>query len=287
MNRVGLPINDRCFKGKGMSDIELHNIDEGSGAPAIVLVHGFSSGCEDWQAQVDHFSPRHRVVAPALRGHGKTPRGTAPMTIPQLATDCLDLVRAKGIDSAVVGGHSMGTRIALEMARQAPDLVRGLLLVDGSNTALAGKDVALENFDRNVGEVGYPAFARGLFEAMFFDPAFAVLSDRLVQRALAVPEATAHELYRNMVVWDGDEAQSVMEGVTVPALVMQSTTRGADNVRRTLEPGETGAYETLISRFVKSADIIEMPGFGHFVTYEAPDEVNAAIDGFLDKYGLR
>jgi pimeloyl-ACP methyl ester carboxylesterase len=270
-----------------MSDIELDHTDQGSGSPALVLIHGFSSGREDWQAQVDHFAARHRVVAPALRAHGGTPRGTAPMTIPQLATDCIELVRAKGIDSAVVGGHSMGTRVALEMARQAPDLVRGLLLLDGSNTALAGKEAALESFDRAVAKVGYPAFARALFEAMFFDPAHAVLADRLVQRALAVPDETAHELYRNMVIWDGDDAPAVMQAIKVPALVMQSTTRGADNVRRTLEPGETGAYETLIARFIKTSEIVEMPGLGHFVTYEAPDQVNEAIDAFLDKYELR
>lgn len=270
-----------------MSEIELDHTDQGSGSPALVLIHGFSSGREDWQAQADHFAGRHRVIAPALRAHGATPRGAAPMTIPQLATDCLDLVRSKGIDSAIVGGHSMGTRVALEMARQAPELVRGLLLLDGSNTALAGKEAALESFDRAVSEVGYPTFARKLFEAMFFDPAHAALSDKLVQRALAVPDETAHELYRNMVIWDGDDAPTVMQGIHVPALVLQSTTRGADNVRRTLEPGETGAYETLISRFVRTSEIVEMPGLGHFITYEAPDQVNAAIDAFLDKHGLR
>lgn len=269
-----------------MSEIELHHTDTGSGKPALLFIHGFSSGLEDWDAQAAHFSGRHRVIAPALRGHGKTPRGTAEMTIPQLATDCLDLVRGKGITSLVVAGHSMGTRIALDIARQAPELVRGLLLVDGSNTALAGKEAALTAFDEVVAAQGYGAYAKGLFEAMFFDDRHAALSKRLVDRALAVPEETAHSLYRNMILWDGDEAQKVMAATTVPTLVIQSTTRGADNARRTLAAGETGAYETLITSHIPDAEIVAMPGLGHFVTYEDAGTVNAAIGRFLAKHGL-
>jgi pimeloyl-ACP methyl ester carboxylesterase len=270
-----------------MSDIELHHSDTGRGAPALLFIHGFSSGLEDWEAQATHFSPRHRVIAPALRGHGRSPRGTAGMTIPQLATDCLDLVRGKGITSLVVAGHSMGTRIALEIARQAPEMVRGLLLVDGSNTALAGKDAALSAFDTIVTDHGYGTYARALFEAMFFDDKHAALARRLVDRALAVPEETAHSLYRNMILWDGVEAQKVMAAIKVPTLVIQSTTRGADYARRTLVEGETGIYETLVKSHIPDAEIVAMPGLGHFVTYEEPETVNAAIDAFLDRHELR
>lgn len=209
------------------------------------------------------------------------------MTIPRLAEDCVELLRSKQISQAVVGGHSMGTRVALEVARQAPDLVTGLILVDGSNAALAGKEAALSAFDKAVEERGYRSFAQSLFEAMFFDDKHAALSKRLVDRALSVPEETAHSLYRNMVVWDGDSAQKIMAETTLPVIVIQSTTRGPDNARRTLAKDETGAYETLIKAHIPDATIVAMPGLGHFVTYEDPETVNAAIDAFLDKNKLR
>lgn len=270
-----------------MNDITLHHVDEGQGEPALLWIHGFSSGLEDWDAQVAHFSPRHRNIAVALRGHGQTDRGTRDMSIPQLAEDCVALLREKGVGSVVVAGHSMGTRIALEVARQMPDIVKGLILVDGSNTALGGKDYAVEAFDQKVLDVGYPAYARNLFEAMFFDDKWTDLSKRLVDRALSVPVKTAHALYRNMVLWDGDHAQAVMAGVNVPVLVLQSTTRGADNLRRTLKPGETGSYEAVVLKNIPDAKVVAMPGLGHFVSYEAPDAVNAAIDTWLDEAKLR
>jgi len=270
-----------------MSDIELHHSDSDAGSPALFFVHGFSSGLEDWDPQVAHFSQRHRVIAPALRGHGRSPRGTGDMSMPQLAEDCVALARAKGVTSMVVAGHSMGTRIALDMRRQAPDLVTGLILVDGSNTAGAGKDAALAGFNKGVEEHGYAPFARGLFEAMFFDAKHDALKAKLVARALSVPETTAGPLYRNMIQWDGDEAQAVMQSAKVPILVLQSTTRGADNMRRTLAAGETGAYEALVTKNAPHADIVAMPGLGHFITIEAPDQVNAEMDAWLDKHGLR
>ena len=54
-----------------MADIELKHHDVGAGEPTVVLIHGFSSGPEDWAAQAEHLSARHRVISVALRGHGR------------------------------------------------------------------------------------------------------------------------------------------------------------------------------------------------------------------------
>ena len=48
----------------------IHHVVRGEGAPPIVFVHGFACAQADWDAQVAHFSPRHRVVTVDLRGHG-------------------------------------------------------------------------------------------------------------------------------------------------------------------------------------------------------------------------
>ncbi len=271
-----------------MADIELKHADQGSGAPAIVLIHGFCSGPEDWQPQADHLAGRHRVISVALRGHGISERGSAPMGMEQLARDCLELVRAKGLDRVVFGGHSMGTRIALEACRQAPETVNGLILLDGSNaTAMADAETALAGFRTVVAEQGYAAFAEALFAQMFYDPQQDELKQRLIARALKVPEETGRPLYENLIKWDGAVARSAIAGANVPILVVQSTTRDAAGGRRALKPGETGAYEALVLEHAPHADIVAVPGVGHFTMLEAPDEVNAAIDKWLEKNNLR
>ncbi len=271
-----------------MSDIDLRHSDAGEGNPVIVLVHGFASGPEDWQPQADHLAARHRVITVALRGHGISARGQAAMTMEQLAADCLELIRAKGIDRAVFGGHSMGTRIAIDAHRQAPDLVKGLILADGSNsTALADLDAVLAGFRTAVAATGYRAFAEALFAQMFYDPELDDLKQKLIARALAVPEQIGRPLYENLIRWDGTRARDALSAADIPILVVQSTTRDASGGRRTLQAGEVGAYERFVAQLAPHAEIVGLPGYGHYTMLEAADEVNSAIDRWLDRHNLR
>lgn len=271
-----------------MADIELKYTDSGTGEPAIVLVHGFCSGPEDWAPQAEHLSNRHRVITVALRGHGISERGSSEMTMEQLATDCLDLLRAKGISKAVFAGHSMGTRIAIDAHRQAPDLVSGLVLADGSNsTAISDLETALAGFQSILEDKGYRAFADALFAQMFFDSQYDTLKEKYIARALAVPEQTASPLYRNLITWDGTIARDALKNASIPILVIQSTTRDASGGRRPLQPGETGVYEAFVQEFAPHAEVVAMPKLGHYTMLEAPDEVNKAIDSWLDRNNLR
>ena len=271
-----------------MSDIELKHSDSGSGEPAIVFVHGFCSGPEDWMPQVEHLQSRHRVIAVGLRGHGISERGTKEMSMEQLARDCLDLMAEKNISRAVFAGHSMGTRVAIEAHRQAPGLVNGLMLVDGSNaTAATDLESALAGFEAAVANNGYGAFADMLFAQMFYDKKHDELKQKYIARALAVPEEIGAPLYRNLIKWDGNVARDALRQATAPILVIQSTTRDASGGRRPLEPGEKGAYEAFVEQFAPAADVVAMPGLGHYTMLEAPTETNAAIDAWLDKNALR
>ncbi|MGI9524807.1 MAG: alpha/beta fold hydrolase [Hyphomicrobiaceae bacterium] len=271
-----------------MAEIPIECHDAGAGEPAIVLVHGFCSGPEDWRFQVEHLAQHHHVIAPGLRGHGITMRGSSPMSIEQLATDCLDLMDEKGAQHAIVGGHSMGTRIAIEMCRQAPKRVRGLILVDGSNTtAKTDLEAALASYNDSIVERGYTAVTEALFAQMTFDPKHDAMKQAFIVRARAVPEAIGLPLYRNLIVWDGTVARDVLAATRVPILVLQSTTRETMGSRRTLQPGERGAYETLVLDNAPHADVVGFSGLGHYTMLEAPDEVNAAIDAWSDEHSLR
>ena len=267
-----------------MADIELKYIENGSGEPAIVFAHGFASGPEDWAAQTSHLGQRQQVIAAALRGHGISGRGATEMSMEQLATDCLELARERGAERVIFGGHSMGTRVAIEAHRQAPDRVCGLILVDGSNsTAVTDLASALAGFEAALADMGYAAFAELLFAQMFYNPELDELKQKLIKRALAVPEEIGKPLYENLIKWDGNVTRDALKAANVPILVLQSTTRDASGGRRALEPGEVGAYETLVLECAPHADVVAFPGLGHFTSLEDPDGVNAAIDQWLDK----
>ena len=266
--------------------IDMAHKDIGNGEPVFLFVHGFCCGSEDWLPQIEKFTKHRRVIAPDLRGHGATQRGSGAISIEQLALDCIDLIRAKGIRQIIVVGHSMGTRVALEVNNIAPALVKGLVLVDGSDSANGDTEGALKEFDKATSDGLYMSWARGLFEGMFFENAHPDLAKFLIDRAMKVPETTAAPLQRDTIAWDGEHVFKSMRVVNVPTLSIQSTTRPPGEARRSLAEGESGHYADLVASLIHGAEIVAIPNFGHFITLEAPEHVNRVIEGWAIRNGF-
>jgi pimeloyl-ACP methyl ester carboxylesterase len=98
----------------------IHHVIIGQGRPPIVFVHGFACAHSDWDAQVAHFSPHHRTVAVDLRGHGASPGTADECSIERYGADVAEVIRALTLPPAVLVGHSMGCRVVIETALQAP-----------------------------------------------------------------------------------------------------------------------------------------------------------------------
>jgi pimeloyl-ACP methyl ester carboxylesterase len=107
----------------------LHYRNEGTGEP-LVFVHGLGSSGHDWAKQVDAFSDRYRVITFDVRGHGQSDKPEGPYSIPLFAADAAALLRTLEAVPATIVGLSMGGMIALQLAVDAPDLVRRLVVVN-------------------------------------------------------------------------------------------------------------------------------------------------------------
>ena len=115
-----------------LDELDLHYLDAGpAGAPEVVLLlHAFPLHAAMWRPQIDALAGRYRVLAPDLRGFGGTPVGAGPSTMAGLAGDVRALLGHLGVANAAVVGLSMGGYVAFELLRQAPELVRALVLAD-------------------------------------------------------------------------------------------------------------------------------------------------------------
>ena len=71
-------------------EIKLHYQEKGEGEP-MILLHGNEEDGSYFAHQMDYFSRNYRVIVVDTRGHGQSPRGTAPFTIAQFAEDLHDL----------------------------------------------------------------------------------------------------------------------------------------------------------------------------------------------------
>lgn len=105
-------------------------IDRGNGLP-IVLLHGLGNNYKSWTYVLRHLKPRNRrVIAVDLLGFGDAPKPTDATYDPeQHARAVIATLSSLKLSNALLVGHSMGCIVAIEVAKQRPDLVRGLLLL--------------------------------------------------------------------------------------------------------------------------------------------------------------
>lgn len=104
------------------------------GAPAVVLLHGFTSDLRMWTPHVDALSQDYRVVALDLRGHGRSsaPEDLESYRIELYAEDVRRLVDALEITVCALVGCSFGGMVALEFSTTWPERVAALVVSDAS-----------------------------------------------------------------------------------------------------------------------------------------------------------
>jgi lipase len=98
--------------------------------PTVVAIHGITSAHTAWPLVAAHL-PDVRVVAPDLRGRGRSNELPGPYGMAQHAEDVAAAMDHLGIGRATVAGHSMGGFVAVVLAAQHPERVQRLVLVDG------------------------------------------------------------------------------------------------------------------------------------------------------------
>ena len=115
-------------------DIELFYTDNGqeNGRAPIILLHGNGGNSSSFFYVSDHFSKKRRVMAIDSRGHGRSPKGSAPFTLKQFSADLYEFMNAKGIEKADIIGYSDGGNIAMIFATEHPEKVSSMVL-NGAN----------------------------------------------------------------------------------------------------------------------------------------------------------
>lgn len=246
--------------------------DRGDGPP-IVLCHGTLMDRTMFAPQVDALSDEYRVVAYDTRA--RTDRYVGPYDLYDLADDCAALLDAKGIDSCVLGGMSMGGFMALRFAERYPERVDGLVLID--TTAGPHDDDEIERYTemiettREAGEV--PEQLGGVVKHILFGQTTVEenpeLADRWVDRWLTYP---GDAVYDEVSSWlERPDFTAELDDIDVPALVVH----GEEDVA--LEPERS---DSLVERLDARRELV--PDAGHSSNLENPEPVNDAIRAFLE-----
>lgn len=99
-------------------------------APTALLIHGVTASHMAWLDVAERL-PGVRLIAPDLRGRGRSSSLRGPGGMAAHAADMAAVLRALEVERTVVVGHSMGAFVAVVFADLHPDRVDGLVLIDG------------------------------------------------------------------------------------------------------------------------------------------------------------
>ena len=151
-----------------INGLNMHYVTAGEGPP-VLLLHGFPDTHAIWRRQIPALAAAgFRVIAPDLRGYGKTdmPSETSAYAIEFLADDVLRLMDALDIDQATVVGHDWGALIGWHLAMHAPHRVsRYAALSVGHPNAIARSGLGQKLRFWYMGVFVTPVLAEGLLKA--------------------------------------------------------------------------------------------------------------------------
>jgi pimeloyl-ACP methyl ester carboxylesterase len=119
---------ERTLRANGLS----FNLAEAGDGPPVLLLHGFPDSWRLWRHQLPALAKAgHRVIAPDLRGFGKTdrPAGVEEYKLRTLVADVVGLLDVLHVDRAAVVGHDWGAALAWAVTRFVPDRVTRLVVV--------------------------------------------------------------------------------------------------------------------------------------------------------------
>ncbi|GIW42175.1 MAG: 3-oxoadipate enol-lactonase [Candidatus Binatia bacterium] len=244
--------------------------DVGSGEPTLLFLHGWCCDHTTFAPQLEHFRERHRVVAPDLRGHGRSEKPEGPYTMETLADDVAQLARALGLRQAVVLGHSMGGLVALSLAAREPELVAAVVTLDSPILPPPEVRATLEELARRFRGADFPDAQRSLVSDRLFLPTDEPeIRERVSRIMLSAPQHVAAAAFEGIAAFDHESA---VQALRVPWLALFASEPPTDIASLRLR-----VPHVMVGRTV---------GAGHFHQLVVPDQVHAMVERFLRVSGL-
>ena len=240
----------------------------GQGTP-LLLIHGFPLSGQLYQYQLAQLSKQFQVITPDLRGFGKsqTPDGNA--TIATYAQDMLALLDHLGLQQAIIGGHSMGGQVTLEMYKEAPQRFAGMLLLDTNPMAASfveqGEWPGFGNQAKNNGvpsivPIAAPQLLTGVTLALDKTKAKTMM-DILAEGSVNGVIGGGHALATR------SDYTGLLGNITVPTLVVV----GLD------DPVYAFPIAQMTQAAIPNAQLAVIPGASHASMFERPALFNTAV----------
>lgn len=249
--------------------VDLSYVEQGTGEPALLLLHGMACVHEHMMPLVEAFAPEHRCVAFDMRGHGSSAAPLDAYSAADFAGDIAFFIDELGLDRPILIGHSFGGSVSLIFAAAHPDRVRGLVMLDSGLRSRATIGADLNPFYdalRAATPEQYRVIVEEFCMARLFDP----VDDQVIARKIAkqMAQVPAHVFLSMAATVTAFDSADTARACTVPSLIIQSCQPFVDPVE----------LATLPSNWHEGRVV----GAGHFIQLLAPDQVIPMVRRFLE-----
>ncbi len=256
-------------------EMNVHRFGPADGPPVLAL-HGLTGHGKRWRHLAEGQLPQARMIAPDLRGHGRS-TWTPPWGIADQVDSLVEVLDAETADPVVLVGHSYGAAIAVHLAARVPERVRALLLLDPA----MGLDPArmLEIADLTLRYPDYTDAAEARSEKVhgaWRDVAVDVLDEEMAEHLIEFEGGRVGWRYAVPAVvasWGELARPVVLPPADLPTVLVQAM--------RVQPPYVTPAFRSaLAERLGDRLTVVEMD-CDHMVANSRPAEVAALIEKLL------
>lgn len=269
--------------------ITIYARDWGGDGPPILLLHGLSSNSRIWDWTAPLLTDRFHVIALDQRGHGLADVPDDGYGFQETSGDVAEFIEQAGLDRPVVVGHSWGGSVAVDLAARYPDLVRGIVLVDGGFTSPSAH-MTWEQAEKAMRPPDIPGIPVDAFMggARNWPNIKDMWSNDLGEMILSNFEVRDAKVYRRLPIdkhmaivralFDQKPAE-VMPQVRVPALLVPAIREPTNDYERTWSEWRNAGIEET-QRLMPNAQLHAMNDSIHDVPVQRPRELAAVIGDF-------
>lgn len=227
----------------------------------LLLIHGAGGSHLSWRRQTENLSAAFRIIAVDLPGHGLS-EGEGEVSIQGYARYVVELMKSLALDNVVLGGHSMGGAVSLEIALRCPDRVGELLLV-GTGAKLrvlpAIFSMIREDFDLAV---------QGMAGFLFGPEA---PPDLLDEEKQLLADNSADILLKDFTACDSFNVMDEIGSIQLPTLIVC----GREDRLTPLK------YSEFLHERIKDSEAVFFDNCGHMPMLEQSSEFNNCVSSFL------
>ena len=250
---------------------ELKCRTEGSG-PAVVLLHGVGGNHTVWNEVIPGLAKQFLVLAPDLRGHGRTPAPSAShFTFAEMMGDLVRLLDDQGVSSAHLVGLSGGALLALRTTLDRPERVRSLTMISGAAYTDNHTRAVAERWAETYAKEGPDRFALRLLKDLYYPDWIEANLDF----ADALREQVKHQDFTPAVRWAKSmgafDERNRIASVARPTLIVQAMDDAVVDA----------SHGRILRQSILGAKIRILAETGHIIPVERPQELLEAVTSFV------